>query len=90
MSDANRCVIMRVEGAFDGYAAYELSESLRHAPIDADVVIDFSRAEPFDSALATFFEDGILNRFCSVMVKGLSRHHHRLLRYLDLPQGEPA
>jgi hypothetical protein len=72
--------IIRVEGTFDRLAAVRLASRLDELPSAAPLVIDFSQVDSFHdvgvAAVAKEMADH--NR---LIVRGLGRHHLRLLRY---------
>jgi hypothetical protein len=78
--------VIRVEGVFDRQAASALASCLCELPEAAALVIDFSRVESFhDAGVATVARE--LTGHAGLAVRGLARHHLRLLRYcgVELP-----
>ena len=74
-------VVIRVEGIFDAEAARRLSAQLQELPTRAPVVVEFGR-DCLDLGLAE-----VASAFAgreSLVVRGLSRHQHKLLRYLGV------
>ncbi len=88
----NRCekreVLMRPEGAFDADVARRFSDQLSRALPDEVFIIDLGQVrELHDYSIAVLAR--VLAGSCTtrVVVRGLRRHHVRLLRYfgIDMP-----
>lgn len=73
-------VVLVVEGTFDLAAAMRAATTARARSGSARVKLDLCRARIEDVALAAFVR-GVAGR--PVAIVGLSRHHERLLRYLE-------
>jgi hypothetical protein len=73
-------VINGSDGTFDVAAAMRAAAAVRAQAGRARVKLDLSRARVEDAALAAFVRE-VAGR--PVAIVGLSRHHERLLRYLD-------
>jgi regulator of nucleoside diphosphate kinase len=73
-------VIDGSDGTFDVAAAMRAAAAVRAQAGRARVKLDLSRARVEDAALAAFVRE-VAGR--PVAIVGLSRHHERLLRYLD-------
>ena len=85
-------VVLSVNGRFDLPAVWRVCQQIVHAGPVARLVVDFSRAaHVLDDALATFADRAPRLRE-RLHVRGLSRHHHRVLAYLGmrLHDGLPA
>jgi anti-anti-sigma regulatory factor len=85
LSDRGETVI-RLEGTFDRQAAAALARCLCELPGASPLVIDFSRVVSFhDAGVATVAQE--LAEHAGLAVRGLDRHHLRLLRYcgVELP-----
>ena len=81
-------VTIRVEGDFDSTEAGRLVGWLREVPPHEPLVIDFAGARHrHDFGLATFA--GELAGRTQLTVRGLSRHHEKLLRYFGVELREP-
>jgi hypothetical protein len=79
-------VFIQVEGIFDRNAAARLSRWVSDLPRATPLVIDFSRVDDLqDVGVAAVAEE--LAGHSGVALRGLGRHHLRLLRYcgLELP-----
>jgi hypothetical protein len=77
-------VVLVVEGTFDLAAATRAATAARARAGRARVKLDLCRARIEDVALAAFVRE-VAGR--SVAIVGLSRHHERLLRYLEKGAG---
>ncbi len=76
-------VLIRIEGIFDRNAAARLSRWLSGLPVATPLVIDFSRVDDLqDVGVAAVAQD--LVGHTGVALRGLGRHHLRLLRYCGL------
>lgn len=85
-------VVLAVDGRFDLPAAWRICQRIAHAGPAHRLVVDFSRAvHVLDDALATFVDRAPRLR-SHLRLRGLSRHHHRLLAYLGvrLSDGMPS
>lgn len=82
-------VVIRIDGAFDATAAGRLAGWLREVPQHEALVIEFGR-ECQDFGLAQIAAE--LATRPHLVVRGLSRHQEKLLRYLgvELAAGEPV
>ncbi len=84
-------VVIRLDGHFDASAATRLSGWLVEVPSNDPLVLDFTQVRTCeDFGLAAVANDlAARNR---LVVRGLTRHHERMLRYfgvkLDGPEGE--
>lgn len=79
-------VLIRVGGTFDRNAAARLTRRISELPRATPLVIDFSRVDDLqDVGVATVAQE--LAGHSGVALRGLGRHHLRLLRYcgLELP-----
>jgi hypothetical protein len=73
-------VLIRVAGTFDRNAAARLSLWLSELPQATPLVIDFSRVSDLqDVGVATVAQQLVAHS--GVALRGLGRHHLRLLRY---------
>lgn len=76
-------LVIRVEGALDHLAAARIASCLGDVPAAAALVIDFSRVDDLpDVGVAEIARE--LAGHSGVAVRGLGRHHLRLLRYCGL------
>lgn len=75
-------LLLRMEGTFDVPAAWRVRDQVAKAPKSARVIVDFSRVPHcHEFALAVLFTAlATLQR--GVEMRGLSKHHLTLLRYL--------
>jgi hypothetical protein len=77
-------VVLAVDGRFDLPAAGRVCQEIARTGPTAELVVDFSRAgQVLDDALATFADRAPRLRE-HLRVRGLSRHHYRLLGYLGV------
>lgn len=79
-------VLIQVAGTFDRNAAARLSQWVSEMPRATPLVIDFSHVDDLqDVGVAAVAQE--LASHSGVALRGLGRHHLRLLRYcgLDLP-----
>ncbi len=86
-------VVVRIDGHFDANAATRLSGWLVEVPSSDPLVLDFSQVRTCeDYGLAAVARD--LAARDRLVVRGLTRHHERMLRYfgvrLDAAEGEDA
>ena len=79
-----RDVLLAVGGTFDLAAALRTAAAIRTRAVGARVTVDLRRARVEDAALAAFARE-VESR--PVAMVGLSRHHERLLRYLESGSG---
>lgn len=80
-------VLIQVAGTFDRNAAARLSRWLSELPRATPLVIDFSRVDDLqDVGVATVAQQ--LAGHSGVALRGLGRHHLRLLRYcgVEIPR----
>ena len=81
-------VVIHIDGNFDASAASRLSGWIVEVPSGQPLVLDFTQVktcEPF--GLAAVARD--LAARNPVVVRGLTRHDERMLRYLGVKLGEP-
>jgi hypothetical protein len=77
--------VFSITGAFDPIAASRLRARLAEVPPDTCVVLDFSRArEVADLALAVLAAALATTRHPRVLLRGLTQHQERMLRYLGV------
>ena len=79
-------VLVQVAGTFDRNAAARLSRWLAELPRAVSLVIDFSRVDDLqDVGVAAVAQE--LAGHSGIALRGLGRHHLRLLRYcgVELP-----
>jgi len=77
-------VVLAVAGRFDLPAAWRVCQEIARTGPTGRLVVDFSRAgQVLDDALATFADRAPRLRV-HLRLRGLSRHHHRLLGYLGV------
>lgn len=90
MMDVKRGVqgelLVRVGGTFDRNAAVRLSRWLGDLPPATPLVIDFSRVDDLQDVCVAAVAPQLASRR-GVALRGLGRHHLRLLQYcgLELP-----
>lgn len=87
MMDATRGargeLVIRVEGAFDAAAAARLSGWLAEVPRGEALVLDFTQVQACeDFGLASVAGDLLAHD--RLVVRGLTRHQERMLRYLGV------
>jgi hypothetical protein len=76
-------VVIRLDGTFDGSAASRLSGWLVEVPSDDPLVLDFSAVRTCeDYGLASVARDLVARE--RLVVRGLTRHHERMLRYFGV------
>ncbi len=76
-------VVVRIDGHFDASAATRLSGWLVEVPSSDPLVLDFSQVRTCeDFPLATVARD--LAARDRLVVRGLTRHHERMLRYFGV------
>lgn len=81
-------VVIRIDGAFDATAAGRLAGWLREVPQQEALVIELAGRDCQDLGLAQIAAE--LARRPRLVVRGLSRHQEKLLRYLGVDlAGEP-
>jgi anti-anti-sigma regulatory factor len=77
---------IRIRGAFDAKAAARLAGRLVEIPLDGVLVLDFTQVRVCeDFGLASLAED--LSARVRLIVRGLTRHQERMLRYLGVRLG---
>jgi len=77
-------IVVAVHGRFDVQAVWRVCQQIAHTGPVSRLVVDFSRAaHVLDDALATFADRAPRLRE-HLRVRGLSRHHHKVLAYLGL------
>jgi hypothetical protein len=90
-------VVIRIDGTFDAKAASRLAGWLIEVPREEVLILDFTQVRRCeDFGLASVADD--LGARGHLVVRGLTRHQERMLRYLgvalektiegDLPPGE--
>jgi hypothetical protein len=80
-------VVIRIDGAFDAMAATRLAGWLAEVPADGALVLDFSAVrECQDFGLAQVAND--LAGREHLVVRGLTRHQERMLRYFGVRLGD--
>jgi len=86
MRGEGETTVIRVDGTFDRLAAARLASRLDELPAAAPLVIDFSRVESFhDVGVAAVAKE--MADHHRLVVRGLARHHLRLLRYCGVEIG---
>lgn len=76
-------VVIRIDGAFDAKEASRLSGWLGEVPQTEPLVVDFSGVRVCqDFGLAAVARD--LSKRSGLVVRGLTRHQERMLRYFGL------
>jgi hypothetical protein len=76
-------VVIRIDGTFDAKAASRLAGWLVEVPRDGSLVLDFTQVRACeDFELATLATD--LASRDHLLVRGLTRHQERMLRYLGV------
>ncbi len=87
MRGAQGEVVIRIGGTFDARAASRLAGWLVEVPRDDALVLDFTQVRACeDFGLASVAED--LHARGQLVVRGLTRHQERMLRYLGVPLDE--
>jgi hypothetical protein len=86
MRGEGEATVIRVDGTFDRLAAARLVTRLGELPPTTPLVIDFSRVESFhDVGVAAVAKEMADHQ--QLVVRGLGRHHLRLLRYCGVEIG---
>lgn len=76
-------VVIRLDGTFDAGAANRLSGWLVEVPSEDPLVLDFSRVRTCEVfGLASVARDLAAREH--LVVRGLTRHHERMLRYFGV------
>jgi len=76
-------VVIRIDGNFDATAATRLAGWLVEVPAGAPLVLDFSQVRVCeDFGLAAVADD--LAARDRLVVRGLTRHHERMLKYFGV------
>jgi hypothetical protein len=75
-------IVIHIGAAFDAAAATRLAGWLREVPPHEPLVIEFAGRECHDFGLAQVASD--LAKRERLVVRGLSRHQEKLLRYLGV------
>jgi hypothetical protein len=79
--------VFSITGAFDPFAASHVRARLAELPREACVMLDFSLAsEVSDLALAVLASAFEGPRHPRVVLRGLTHHQERMLRYLGLDE----
>lgn len=83
-------VVIRVSGGFDSSSGVQLARCLEGLPKAKRVVVDFSRLSSFHDLDVGAVARG-LKGLADVSIRGLGRHHLRLLRYcgVSIPAARP-
>src|SRR5689334_19014823 len=77
-------IVIAVLERFDVPAVWRICQQIVHTGPVSRLVVDFSRAaQVLDDALATFADRAPRLRE-HLFVRGLSRHHHKVLAYLGM------
>ncbi len=77
-------VVFRLDGTFDAAAANRVCGRLSEIPAHADVVLDFKQVTQLHDHGLLAVAPAIASRAPGVAVRGLGRHHERLLRYFGV------
>lgn len=83
-------VVVRLGGTFDGAAAGRVCTRLRELPAQAEVMLDFSRVREVQDLGLAALAAAIAGRTPPVALRGLGRHHERLLRYFGVDPANAA
>ncbi len=85
-----REVVIRVSGGIDEGAGVQLARCIRELPKAKRVVVDFSRLSSFRDVDVCAVVKGLAG-LADLSIRGLGRHHLRLLRYcgVDVPAPRP-
>ncbi len=75
-----REVVIRVSGGIDATAGAQLARCIRDLPKAKRVVVDFSRLSSFHDVDVFAVAKGLVG-LADLSIRGLGRHHLRLLRY---------
>ena len=80
-------LLLRLEGTFDVPAAWRVRDEVARAPRLARVIVDFTHVTHcHEFALAVLFTALATLRRGGVEMRGLSKHHLTLLRYLGFEE----
>ena len=83
MRGAQGEVVIRIDGTFDAKAASRLAGWLLEGPQDDVLILDFTQVRACeDFGLASVADD--LGARGHLVVRGLTRHQERMLRYLGV------
>jgi anti-anti-sigma regulatory factor len=82
--DPSRARLIRIEGTFDLPAARQVAEALVAARADETVEVDLTGVREFHDFGVAVLAQALAAGRARVSVRGLRRHHVRLLRYLGI------
>jgi len=82
--DEHSLRVIRIEGTFDLPAARRVAEALVSARGDEAVEVDLTRVREFHDFGVAVLAQALAAGRARVSVRGLQRHHVRLLRYLGI------
>ena len=77
-------IVVTVDGTFDAPAATRLAAWLAEVPGERAVVVDFTRVRSASDLGIAAVARGLAGREHRLAVRGLTRHHERLLRYFGV------
>ncbi|MGA9526132.1 MAG: STAS domain-containing protein [Myxococcaceae bacterium] len=80
--DVETRVILRLQGKFDGPAAYLLNSLLTDIEPTQQVVVDFSRVIEFQDLAVGVLTRGLTDRSCQL--QGLRSHQERMFQYFGV------
>ncbi len=86
MKGAHGEVVIRIDGAFDGNAASRLARWLGEVPHSEPLVIDFTGVRVCEDFGLAEVASGLVDRD-RLVVRGLTRHQERMLRYFGVDLG---
>jgi anti-anti-sigma regulatory factor len=79
--------VFRMDGVFDVPAAQRLARALAQTDVDEHVRIDLTHVREFHDFGVTVLAQALASRGKRIVVRGLSQHHLRLLRYFGIEAG---
>ncbi len=82
--DAGAATIIRIVGVFDLPAAHRVVEALATSDGGSEVYVDLTHVRDFDDRAIAVLGNGLSQARGMVAVRGLLRHHYRMMRYLGV------
>ncbi len=84
--------MLRMQGPFDVTAAQRVVEALAASEEGSEVYVDLTRVRDFDDRAIALLGSGLSGARGHISVRGLLRHHYRMMRYLGVRSAalEPA
>jgi len=82
--------VIRMDGVFDVPAAEQLARALDQTDENEQVRIDLTQVREFHDYGVTVLAQALSSRGARVIVRGLTQHHLRLLRYFGIETEEQS